>query len=635
MTYNKSYSHIENGMFYFDSPKHSLGGMGEDVKEFLQTHTSYEIIKHRCETTPESDMFGYRLKEGNKSIGEYIWMNSKDGLELIDNFASGFMTKYPLEKGKFVGFVGRNRYEWYVAQIALQRHGIVPVPFYASLGKKGIDYIIDTLDIKHILCTYSDAVVDLAQRKESLHFICYDKPCPNDWIKATYFSDLVSLGKESYIPPRLPSMNDTCIVIFTSGTQGIPKGGVHTFASVSHAVISINDASCFKNAPIHNETFFSYLPSAHVLDQQIATAFLYDGGRVGFISGGISMFVEDMKLCKPTYIAAVPRVMQKIYDKFKETYNEMGYIKQAIYNTAYYFKRNAVINNSWNYINWDNVVFHQIHEQFGGHLKFVFDGGAPLTTDLYEWLRVCSGAFIMQGYGMTETYGGCISCLPGSNDANVLSCGFPCSGVNCRLVDVPEMQYVVDSSFPSGELQIKSPLIFKEYYKNEEATTAAFTADGFFCTGDIATVGIDGSLSQGEYIAVEPLEGIYETCDIINQIFIYGESTDNFIVAIVIVEPSQVKRLIEGSGMKCTNEEEAITMMNEKDVKMMLLKHIEDFLREQKVSGFKIIKNGFFDNTPFTTENDLLTPSFKIKRFNIKKKYSNELQQLRQEVINN
>ncbi|KAL7718562.1 Long-chain-fatty-acid--CoA ligase [Entamoeba marina] len=582
--YDTTYTEIDgDNLNILLREKYWLFGDKEDM-DYMRTHSTYEIIKRRCEKNPEAPFMGYREKKGDEYEGDYIWLKNNQIIEMVDQLAAGILKKFKLSKGEFCGIISGNRYEWYLTQFALQRHGIIPVPLYTTLGSEAIDYILKKLNIKVVFCTY----------------------------------------------------NDIFSVIFTSGTSGIPKGAVHTFKSIGHAAYVINSSNVFRNEPITRQTFFSYLPSAHCLDQQICHAFFYGGGKVGYISGGIQTLMDDIKYCKPTFFIGVPRVLQRIYDKFNEVINSSNFLTKNIYNIAYYYKRNAIVNSSWNYINWDAIVFNKVHELLGGEVRFILNGGAPITEELYEWLRVSTGATILQGYGLTETFGGCCCSLEEMTDLNVLNVGSSCPGVNIRLKSIPDMDYSVTDEFPSGEIQIKSVQNFREYYQNEEATKAAFTDDGYFCTGDIGRICVDGSLSiidrkknlfklaQGEYVAVEPLENKYSSITLVEQCFIYGESTDTFIVAV-----------LSEMNISCTSLIDVVEKLNEKKLRLKLMKMITDQVKTMKVPGYELIKNVYFEHEAFSTENDLMTPSFKPKRPQLKKKYSNILTELRHEVNNN
>ncbi|KAL7714898.1 Long-chain-fatty-acid--CoA ligase [Entamoeba marina] len=594
----------------------------QEELDYMQNHTTYEVIKRRCENNPNSDFMGYRKREGKKYIGDYIWLSNKEILQLVDELASGLVSKYNLKKGDFCGIMSGNRYEWYVAQFAMQRHGIIPIPLYTTLGVEAIDYIIQNLNLKYVFCSINQHVLDMVERNKDLALITFDDDDETPLeITPTRFSELISIGKD-----------------------GVPKGAVHTFRSAANAAYVINCANAFKEEPIKSQTFFSYLPSAHCFDQQVCHAFFYGGGRVGFISGGIQTLMEDIQFCKPTFFIAVPRVLQKIYDKFNQTISSSSFLTKSVYNVAYHYKKNAILNNSWNYINWDSIVFNKVHEVLGGKIRYIFNGGAPLNEDLYEWLRVCSGAIVLQGYGLTETFGGCCCSLPEMTDLNVLNVGSVCPNVSIRLQSVPDMKYTVNDKEPSGEIQIRSIQNFIEYYHNEEATKNAFTDDGYFCTGDIGKICKDGSLAiidrkknlfklaQGEYIAVDPLENKYSSITLVEQCFIYGESTETFIIAVIVPELNELKKLMHKEGIEFDNIKDVSKEINEKGLRKKIMNHIVEQVKQMNIPGYEIIKNVYFEHEAFSTDNNLMTPSFKLKRPELKEKYGEILKRLIEEV---
>ena len=631
--------------------EHWQAGDSETL-QFMKTHTTYEVIKHRAETIPETDLFGYRKREGDKYVGEYLWLKSIEVLHMTDSLASGIVRKFGLKKGDFVGIISGNRYEWFITQFALQRHGIIPIPLYTTLGKEAIDYIITTLNMKYVFCTYSKTVEEMCERHNHLFLVCYDtydKIMNNidSSVKYMKFEELVKEGEKHIIQPDLPQMNDTFSIIFTSGTSGIPKGAVHTFRSAHHSAFIINSANVFVDLPMKDQHYFSFLPSAHVLDQEINHAFIFGGGKVSYISGGIPTLMEDLKYSQPTFFITVPRVLQKIYDVFNSTLSQSSCLVKTMFNIAYHYKANAVKGGYKTLIDWDSIVFHKIHSVFGGKLKLIMNGGAPLTADLYEWLRVCSGAIVLQGYGLTETFGGICASLPNMTNLNELNVGSMGPEIEMRLVSVPEMGYSVDDEYPSGEIQVRAPQNFSYYYKNEEQTHLAIDSDGFFSTGDIGRLTKDASLSivdrkknlfklaQGEYIAVEPLEGKYGAMPIIQQIYVHGESSDVFVSGIVVIEKSELKNYPQLQLPPKGDDIALREALNKMENRKILLKAIQDFIRSMKVPGYEVIKNVYFETIPFSTENNMMTPSFKLKRVEIKKTYQEQLHTLRYEVVKN
>ncbi|KAL7717876.1 Long-chain-fatty-acid--CoA ligase [Entamoeba marina] len=646
-TFSKKHLEKKDGYYYIHCKEEEWHLDSSLPKEHFLTNTAYELFKKRVEKYPNENVFGYRQKLGEK-FGEYQWLDGLVSLELIDSMASGIVGKLKLNKGDMCGIMTVNRYEWFIVQFAMQRQGIIPIPLYTTLGEQGLNYIIQQLHLKYLFCgSPVTKGLELIEMNPTMGLITFDdySNIPID-IKHYNYNELLNYGRQHLIEPDLPSLNDTFSVIFTSGTSGKPKGVVHTHHSVNNAIYSFTTAGAVdaKDILLH-KVYYSYLPSAHVFDQQITLTFIYGYGSVGFNSGKISMIVDDFKALKPTFLIAVPRVLQKIYNTFIETVQSSCLIN-TFYKVAYHYKRNAVINKSWNYINWDTLLFNRVKNMMGGRLEFILNGSAPLTPELYEWLRVATGANIIQGYGMTESFGGFSTMLPGLHDDNLTSVGSSCTDVIMRLASVPDMNYTIDNEIPSGEIQVKAEQLYKEYFNDEKQTKESFTEDGYFCTGDIGIVNYDGSLSiidrkknlfklaQGEYIAVEPLEYIYSLSDYVSQCFVYGESTDTFIIAIIVPELVHFKKYLKETFNFEGSNDELKQFVKSKHVLDTFRKELEKHVRSKKVAGYEVVKNIYIELEPFNEANELATPSFKLRRIKIKEKYEGILTKMRQEVLN-
>lgn len=615
-------------------------------RDYFSNNTGYTLFKNRVNKYPEENVWGFRSKVDSK-WSDYNWINGTVALELIDSFAGGLINKLKLKKGEKCGIITHNRYEWFVVQIAMQRQGIIPIFLYATLGAESLDYIVKKMELKYLFCgTPLKTGLALVEMNPAMGLVTFDDTTevPSD-VRHYNYSDVLNLGRANPVEPDLPNPDDIFSVIFTSGTSGTPKGVVHTHKTVNNAIASFITANCFD--PIEcalHKIDYCYLPSAHVFDQQIALAFMYCNGAVGFNSGGIACVVDDMKHLHPTFMIAVPRVLQKIYDKFIETVSA-SCIANNIYKVAYYYKSRAVINKSTTLINWDAILFNKIKEMMGGKLEIILNGSAPLTPELYEWVRVCTGAQVFQGYGMTESFGGFCTAAPGLHDDNLTSVGSACLDVDIRLVSVPDMDYNVDAEVPTGEIQVKADQIFKNYYDDEKQTAAAFTEDGYLCTGDIGRINYDGSLSiidrkknlfklaQGEYISVEPLEYTYTLSPLVSQCFVSGESTDTFITAIVVPEFKEFADFMKQKFNFDGTKEELQKFANEKEPREAFRKELETHVRSKNVPGYEVVRNIYIELEPFSEKNDLLTPTFKLRRPQIKKRYSEVLNRIRKEVL--
>jgi len=255
-------------------------------------------------------------------------------------------------------------------------------------------------------------------------------------------------------------------------------------------------------------------------------------------------------------------------------------------------------------------------------------GSAPIDPEVLSFLKVCFCCPVLEGYGLTET-----SAASAFTDATDPVSGHVGGPVECnvfRLRDVPEMQYLAtDKPYPRGEVQIRGSNVTKGYFRRPDKTEESFDSEGFFCTGDVGMIYPNGSvkiidraknifkLSQGEYIAPEKLENVYILLPLIGQVMIYGDSLKNCVVAIVAVEEPNVQKWAEEKGKKGDLE----ALCNDPDLKKEVLDSMMEIAKSNKLNALEKPGEIYLTHEAFTIENDLLTPTFKLKRNIAKKVY--------------
>nr|CAD1824041.1 unnamed protein product [Ananas comosus var. bracteatus] len=276
---------------------------------------------------------------------------------------------------------------------------------------------------------------------------------------------------------------------------------------------------------------------------------------------------------------------------------------------------------------FDKIVFSKIKQGLGGKVRIILSGAAPLARHVEEFLRVVTCAHVIQGYGLTETCAGTFVSLP--NEISMLgTVGVPVQNVDVRLESVPEMGYDALSSTPRGEICIRGDTLFSGYHKREDLTKEVMI-DGWFHTGDVGEWQPDGSLkiidrkknifklSQGEYVAVENLENIYGLVPDIDSIWIYGNSFESFLVAVINPNKQALERWAEQNEI---SGDFADLCKNPK-AKEYILGELTKIGKEKKLKGFEFIKAIHLDPAPFDMERDLITPTFKKKRPQLLKYY--------------
>lgn len=263
-----------------------------------------------------------------------------------------------------------------------------------------------------------------------------------------------------------------------------------------------------------------------------------------------------MKILKPALFVSVPRLFNKIYTKLHaETLGASG-VRGFLFRRAFLSKKNYYDSTGLlTYSFWDTLLFSKIAAVFGGNIKFVICGSAPINPTILQFFRIVLSVQVFEGYGATES-SACGS-ITLKDDPLCGSVGFPTSGGKLRLIDVPELNYyTTDTPQPRGEVLISGPFVFKGYYKDPETTSYTLTPDGWLLTGDIGTVDKNGrlhiidrkkhvfKLAQGEYIAPEKLEKSYSESSLISQIFIDGNSLSSFLIAIVVPDVERISPVI-------------------------------------------------------------------------------------------
>lgn len=332
-------------------------------------------------------------------------------------------------------------------------------------------------------------------------------------------------------------------------------------------------------------------------------------------------------MLKPTIFCTVPRILNRVYSKIMESLATKSNFQQWLFHHAlnskkYYYEKDGSLSD----LLYDRLIFQKIRDQFGGALRFMLSGSAPISAEVLTFYKLALGLHVYEVYGQSETNGPATCTHPRDKTPGTVGGVIP--SIRVRLRDVPELGYLSSDEPPRGEVQFKGTNVFKGYFKNPERTREAFSDDGWLCSGDVGVILPNGALkivdraknifklSQGEYIAPEKLENIYAQCTSIQQIFIYGDSIQHFIVAIVVPTPEQVRAFQQERGL--ASEAEALASA---DLKAAIIKDMDAKAREYNLSSLEKVKRVHLTGEPFTIENDIITPTFKIKRNIAKKVY--------------
>ncbi|WP_068398687.1 AMP-dependent synthetase/ligase [Kribbia dieselivorans] len=540
----------------------------------------------------------------------------------VQALAKGLVAK-GLQPGQIVAIMAPTCYEWTLFDLAIWTAGGISVPVYESSSPAQINWMFTDSGVRFAVAHGEKHATAIEQGREGSRL-------EQVWrIDQDCVTELVAAGTDvpdSEVDDRRAALNRASLatIIYTSGTTGRPKGceithdnllsvAEQAIARVGDEVLSGEDSSTLL-----------FLPLAHVFARAVEIIALKAEVRLGH-SADIANLLPDFATFKPTFILAVPRVFEKIYNKASETTEAegKGKIFQAAADTAIAWSK-AVDSGSvplWLKVkHWvfDKLVYSKLRARMGGRVRYAISGGAPLGARLGHFFRGL-GVTILEGYGLTETTAPVGVVVP--DNLRIGTVGPPLPGVGARIAD-------------DGEVLVKGLVVFRGYYNNPEATKAAFTPDGWFHTGDLGAIDDEGNLSitgrkkeiivtaGGKNVAPAVLEDQLRLHPLISQIVVVGDQKP-FIGAILTLDPEMYPGWAKNHGIEAVSFGEA-------KHNPVVLAEIQRAVDEanKAVSKAESIRKFHILDSELTEESGHLTPSLKIKRNVVLKDHATDIEAL-------
>lgn len=632
--------------------------------------TVHEMFESTANRIPNARCLGVRKYDAKtKSFGAFEWIDYGTVQRRRANLGVGIVElhkKYGHNGQKYgVGLWCQNRPEWQITDLACASQSLYSVSIYDVLGPDATEYIINHAELKCVVTSlpHIPTLIRLKPKLPELKFIICLDPLDGDeqpgLSKRTLLKDMASgldlsiytiqeveeLGASLHRPYNPPSPDDIVTINYTSGTTGPPKGVVLT---QKNAVAGTSCAVCNTNHD-PNGTVLSYLPLAHIYERMIEQAALWVGGGIGYYHGEMLEIVDDLKTLRPILFPSVPRLLSRfagvVRDSTVDAPGFKGALSRHIVNAKLANLADPDTTNATEkHILYDRIWTRKVSSALGlDRTTDISSGAAPLDPTIQNFLRVATGSHVKQGYGMTETYS--MALLQNGEDRSVGNCGGVVVANEICLASLPDMEYYADDKpFPRGELLIRGNSIFREYFKNPEETAAAFTEDGWFRTGDVCTVDELGrfkiidrrknvlKLAQGEYISPERLEGVLlAEHTYLAQAYVHGDSLQTSLIGIVGVQPDTFAAFaskVLKREISPTDLQQIESVLHEDSIRKAILKDFDRTAKKFKFAGYERVRNIALMIEPFTIENNLLTPTLKMKRPLIVKKWRSLLDDL-------
>ncbi|KAI9699331.1 MAG: hypothetical protein M1836_002941 [Candelina mexicana] len=636
--------------------------------------TLHEMFEQTASRLPTSRCLGHRPYDpATKTFGPYQWMDYQTLQRRRAEFGAGLVELHKkvgvLDTEHGVGLWCQNRPEWQITDLACMSQNLFTVSIYDTLGPDTTEYIINHAALPCVVTSlpHIPTLLKLKPRLPTLKLIISLDPLDSGerpgeskaallgslaadfGVSIHYIEDVESLGRtfpRSYVPPQPESI---ATINYTSGTTGNPKGVVLTHANAVSAA-----STSLIIIPQHGgDSLISYLPLAHIYQRVGEHAALWGGTQIGYFHGNILELVDDLKVLRPTIFQSVPRLYNRFGGAIKAATVEQAGVKGALARHIVSTKLATLHQPPGKATNkhavYDRIWGRKVASALGlDRAKIMVSGSAPLDPSLQQFLRVVLGNHLFQGYGLTETYAATFAQLDGDMSAG--NCGTPAPCIEACLLDVPDMDYLSsDKPYPRGELLLRGPARFKEYYRDEQETSKVILEDGWFRTGDICSIDEMGrftiidrvknvlKLAQGEYISPERIENVFLShCSYLAQAYVHGDSVQPFLVAIFGVNPelfAPFASKVLGKTTLHTDLQAINAAAQDLRVRKAVLKDLERVAKKNKFNSYEKVKNCYLYLDPFTIDNELLTPTLKLKRPQTAKKFRADLDRLYDEGL--
>ncbi|CBW25086.1 putative long-chain fatty-acid CoA ligase [Halobacteriovorax marinus SJ] len=595
------------------------------------------LLLHKYKTNSQSKSIGW-IKNGKVTT-----LNTHEYYECIAKIATA-LEEVGLRSNDKVSILADTSHIWHLYDLSCLCLNATVVPIYPTYTDEEAEYIVNhsesnvlVIDSEKQLSKISNVISQLTTLKtliilteiknQELIQKCSKYTKIYTHTELLEKGKLITLDKPNRLEELIDSVQDNSLasIVYTSGTTGQPKGAMirhNAFWSMLQNV---------KSGLGHNinesDRLLTFLPLSHVLGRCDSMLNL-SLGIENIYAESIDKLVDNISVAQPTVMISVPRIFEKIYSKTQDTIEKESFIKKKLFSWA-----ESISGEYFDYLDRDQsppskvliarnlayqTVFSKIYNRFGGKIRFFVSGGAPLGVDIIKFLR-CANLTVLEGYGLTETIAPC--------------CVNPVSKQMPGTVGLPlgDTQFQFDDD---GEILVKSSGLFSGYYKNEEETQKAFK-DGWFRTGDIGSLNSSGYLqitdrkkdiiitSGGKNVAPQKIENLLKIRKYITHFMVVGDKR-KFLTGVVGIEKESFLEVLPALDLPSNVDIEELS--KNQGVINLIKEDIESVNKE--LASFETIKKFYIAPIEFTPESGLITPSLKLKKKEILKRFDKEIDAL-------
>ncbi|XP_068686442.1 long-chain-fatty-acid--CoA ligase 4-like [Montipora capricornis] len=604
-----------------------------------------EILKEEDEIQPNGRVFKKVV------CGEYSWLTYAQVDARAKAFGRGLAVLGQQVKENIVIF-SETKADWMISAQGCFAQNFPIVTVYATLGDEALVHAINETEVRFIIADGSllGKLSTLTDRLPKLEHVVYlgnvaKKSSIRGFsrrVKVHSMQEVEEIGESHEnlsLVQKGPSPEEIAVIMYTSGSTGLGKGVMISHASLMAGMAGVT--SRVQPGISEKDVYVGYLPLAHVLELIAETSILAHGACIGY-SSALTLSDQsskikkgtkgDLSVLRPTLMAAVPAIMDRIRHNVMEKVKEGPHLLQVFFSFAYNYKlKQLLLGYDTPLLN--KFIFSKMRNLLGGRVRQIISGGAPLSEDTQYFMNVCFCCPVGQGYGLTETCaGGTITQVWDRTTGRV---GPPIISTEIKLVSWQEGNYTInDKPYPRGEIVIGGPSISLGYFKKPDKTAETFEVDRngqrWFHSGDIGELHPDGclkiidrkkdivKLQAGEYVSLGKVEAALSLSQYIEIVCMYAQSSHSYVVCLAVPRPKQLRALAVSLGVIT---DDWAQLCGNKAITDAVLKDLQAIGKAMKLEKFEIPQRLTLVSEQWTPDTELVTASLKLKRMNITAHY--------------
>jgi long-chain acyl-CoA synthetase len=561
-----------------------------------------------------AERFGNRTAIKHKAGDEWHEKTFAEVAEIVDEIALGLID-LGLEPGDRVALLANTRPEWSYASLAISRAGAVVVPIYPTNAPDECEWVAGNSDSRIVICEDASQAAKIDQVRDRLehleHVVLIDGDGGEPSLEQLSHRHRKTDRSELERRCDAVSPEDPYTIIYTSGTTGRPKGVVLSHGNCASVGVMVEEIDFITEG----EMTYLYLPLAHAFALTVQLASFDVGSGIVYFGGDPQQIVPELQQVKATYMPSVPRIFEKIYGLAQSMADDPDQLRQAVelgIKVRQLTQQGQDIPSELQaaFDKAEEALYSKVRGLFGNHLTKAVSGAAPIAKEILEFFYAC-GVPVLEGWGMTETTAvGAVNTLDQIKFGTV---GRAMPGVEFKIAD-------------DGEILTKGPNVFREYWRNPEATKETFTEDGWLMTGDLGSLDEDGYLSitgrkkdiiitaGGKNLTPSNLENDLKQSPFISQAVMYGDRRP-YPVALITLDPETILPWAKENGLP----EDMAELVKQDQARELVQKALDranaKYARVEQIKKFALLDHDL------TQESGDLTPTLKLKRNVVNERY--------------